>query len=1107
MLRIELLGGLRLEASGQSIPSPESRRARTLLAWLALHPGRHGRSQLAGVLRPDVEEEDARRSLRQATWLVGRSLGDAADGTLVATRGEVGLDPSAVVVDVAEMRAQAAAGDLEAARALRARPLLPELDEDWAIDARDQLNAELVELLGRHAAGAERDGDLEGAVRWARERAAADPLSEVAQRDLMRLLAASGDRAAAVQVADGLRRRLSEELGVTPSAETRAAIEEVLMTDAPARPSTPSQAAAPAPAPPATTRGRPELPAPLATVANEPLVGREPALATLATAWEDAAAGNPRLVALAGEPGIGKTRLVADLAARVVDAGGAVLYGRCDEEPLASYQPFAEALERGVEDGAMPIEALPDVHAGELARILPRFGAARGAPPAEPDSDPQLARHRMFEAVRGVLESVTAERPTLLALDDMQWADAGGLAMLNHLVGRVRDERVLILMTFRDSEVGSARSHGLARLLTQLRRLRPVERISLEPLDADAIASLLPGDATPTLVDSVRRRTGGNALFVVETLRDMASGDSDGEDDAVPAAVAELVDQRVARLGDDALAVLRAAATAGLEFDLRDLRASCDLTEDDLIGALDSAVDARLIREEAGVPGLYQFAHALVADAIYGAMSGTRRARLHCRLADALAERGAPASTVVHHLLAGTPVADAELTLTWAERAAEAALAALAYDDAATVLQRALPHASDPARRANILVTLGDALDRAGRRDAARAAYGAAADAARESGDARALTHAALGYKGYAVSVTTPDPKTLEMLEEALAKVGDDTIPRARLLAALALEGYYADRDRARARAAEAVALARSGGGPETLAHTLSAQHLALWDGDHAADRLGIASEMARVAQAAGDRVALLQARNWRVIDLIEIGKIDAATEEIDAYEREVGELKLARFAWYVPLWRAGLAIMRGDYELGEELSFEAHERGVAAGDPNADGHRMLQRSWLLFLQRRFDEIDLEWIERTAAESPTGRGAWVPWLGVVYRELGRDEPAREAFAEVCADGFASLPTDANWHVICDAAQLTAWYGTEEQQRYMLDRMRPYERLNPVVARGIGSYGPVAHYMGLIAQALGDRDDAERFYRWAAEASERIGALPRAAASRARLAEL
>jgi DNA-binding SARP family transcriptional activator len=1108
MLRIGLLGGLQVEADGQEIDPPESRRARTLLAWLALHPGRHGRSKLAGVLRPDAEEDDARRSLRQATWLLGKALGDAADGALVATRSEVGLFAGAIAVDVAHLRAKAAEGDLEAARALRSGTLLPEHDEEWAIEAREELRAELGDLLARRAATCEAADDLDGAVRWARERAAADPLSETAQTELMRLLTDSGDRAAAVQVADALRRRLSDELGVTPSAETRAAIDDVLDDERPSQPRQRQPAAGRQPPAPASGQppAEPSLPAPLATAAGEPMANSEREMNRLLAAYNTATTATPTLTLVAGEAGSGKTRLVAEAAARIAADGGAVLYGRCDEEPLASYQPFTDALERAAEDGVLPVAALPEVHAGELARMLPRVAASYGAPPPQPDSDPELARYRMFEAVRATLAALTADRPALLVLDDVQWADAGGLALLGHLAGRLRDERLLVLMAFRDADPGAAAPHALARLLTQLRRSRPVDRIELEPLSADAIADLLPAGAAPGLAQRVQRRTGGNALFVVETLRDLDSSSDPAQ--SIPLAVQELIEQRVERLGDDALAVVRAAAVSGMEFGLPELAALCDIDEDAVVAGIDTALEARLIREEAGAPGVYQFTHGLVADAVYGGMSGARRARLHCRLGHALAERGAPAGAIAHHMLAGAPAGDADLTLSWAERAAAAALGALAYDEAATIIRRALALTESQERRASLLATLGDALDRAGRRDEARAAFADAAEAACAIGDKRTLAVAALGYKGLAITVTTPDPTAVGLLERALKCVGDDDPAlRGRLLAALALEAYYADPDRARRRAAEAVQLARGARDPATLAHTLSAQHLALWDGDHAHDRLGVAGEMARVARAAKDRVALLQARNWRFIDLLELGKVGDAREEMEAYAREAADLRLARFEWYVPLWGACFAMLEGDWDKAEELSRDAHEQGVAAGDGNAELGRLIQRSWALFEQERWDELDLERLEQVSLASPTGRGAWVGWLATAYHGLGDLERAQERYDELAADDFALMTNDINWHMVCDAAESTALLGTSEQAASLRKRIARFERLAPVMGRGIACVGPFAYYLGRLAVREGDMAEAARLYEWAVDAAERMGARPRAELAQRRLDEV
>ncbi len=402
----------------------------------------------------------------------------------------------------------------------------------------------------------------------------------------------------------------------------------------------------------------------------------------------------------------------------------------------------------------------------------------------------------------------------------------------------------------------------------------------------------------------------------------------------------------------------------------------------------------------------------------------------------------------------------------------------------------------------------GDALDRAGRRDEARAAFTAVAEAARAIGDHRALAEAALGYKGLAVTVTTPDDTAVALIGEALDRVGDDEPAlRARLLAASALESYYADPDAARRCAAEAVQLARGARDPATLAHTLSAQHLALWDGDHVQDRLGVAGEMARVARAARDRVALLQARNWRVIDLLELSKIDDAEEEMRAYAGEAAELRLARFEWYVPLWGACLGILRGDWEVADELSRAAHEQGVAAGDGNAERYRLIQHTFWLHDQGRYDEFDLDALERASRESATGRSAWIGWLASMYAELGDEERARRYFDEIARDDFALLHNDANWHSATDFAECAARLGTPDQADGLRKRLARYERLNPVMGRGIGCLGPFAYFLGRLATRAGDVDEAVRLFTWAEEACERMGAKPRAEMARARRAEL
>ncbi len=227
-----------------------------------------------------------------------------------------------------------------------------------------------------------------------------EPLAEAAHRDLIRRLAQAGDRPAALAVADALAERLRRELRVPLGAETRALVDEVrrglVGTTAPS--------------------AQPPLPAPLARTARPE--GRETPLARLQAAWSDAGSGTLRIAVAAGEPGIGKTTLLGELARRVHADGAAVLFGRSDEHGLLPYQPWVEALERHLSD--LPaVERERRLGDGALARLLPSLGGVADA------ADAPGERYRAFEAVRAVLEAAAAERPVLLVLDDLHWADRG----------------------------------------------------------------------------------------------------------------------------------------------------------------------------------------------------------------------------------------------------------------------------------------------------------------------------------------------------------------------------------------------------------------------------------------------------------------------------------------------------------------------------------------------------------------------------------------------------------------------------------------------------------------------------------------------------------
>jgi DNA-binding SARP family transcriptional activator len=318
MLRIHAVGGLRVEVDGSDRTSRAHDRAAALLAWLALNPGTHTRSVVAARFWPDVLDDSARASLRSALWSLRRQLGDGANGALVATRERVGLADD-VWVDVAEAERLRGEGRLEEALALGDGELLPELEDEWAYDARDEHRGWRAALLGELAAQAEGDGDAKRAVELSRRAAGLEPLSEEAHQALMRRLAAAGDRPGALTVYSELRTRMLKTLRIGPSDETRALAESLR---APELERVPTQ---------------------LKRVDRALFVGREAELGRLRHLW-NAASETTRVGLIAGEAGSGKTRLAARFAVEAAAEGAAVLYGSCGEQALVPLEPFAEAL-------------------------------------------------------------------------------------------------------------------------------------------------------------------------------------------------------------------------------------------------------------------------------------------------------------------------------------------------------------------------------------------------------------------------------------------------------------------------------------------------------------------------------------------------------------------------------------------------------------------------------------------------------------------------------------------------------------------------------------------------------------------------------------------
>ena len=339
------------------------------------------------------------------------------------------------------------------------------------------------------------------------------------------------------------------------------------------------------------------------------------------------------MVLVGGEPGIGKTRLVAELCRRAHADGATVLLGRSTEEALTPYQPFVEALRHYA--AASPADELAlqaGTGRGVLARLVPELAGGAAEPqPADPGGDGD--RYALFDAVATFLREAARGRPTILVLDDLQWADAPALLLLRQLARALGDAPLLVLGTYRELEVRE--DDPLAGAIAELRRARVVEQVTLAGLAPDAVAELVRERGIslgPGALRAVTDRAEGNPFFVEELVRRPEAELEAG----VPESVKDLLLRRMRRLDELERAALAAAAVLGAEFELDALERVTGLDSEALLEAMDDALAEGVLVETPDAIGRYRFAHALIRETVDGQLSATRRARLHRRAGEAL---------------------------------------------------------------------------------------------------------------------------------------------------------------------------------------------------------------------------------------------------------------------------------------------------------------------------------------------------------------------------------------------------------------------------------------------------------------------------------------
>jgi DNA-binding SARP family transcriptional activator len=719
VLHIHLLGAFQLTLDDRPVTSVNTPRLQLLLAYLVLHRNvPQSRQHLAFTLWPDSDEAQARTNLRNLMHHL-RSALPQADAFLrsdTQTLQWVGRKAESFSLDVAEFESlapQPSIPALERAVALYRGELLPGSYDDWVMQERERLAQVFSGALERLITLLEQRRDYARAIPYAQRLLQRDPLNEAAYRDLMRLYAAQGERASALQTYRACASLLQRELAVEPSPATQAAYQTLLHgTDV--SPQTDTSATHP-----------------------QPLVGRHAEWLTLREAWRAASTGKPHCVLVSGEAGIGKTRLAEELVAWASRQGYTTAVAHCyAAEGVLAYAPVVAWLRSAsIQPG---LSSLDDVWLTELARLLPELLALK---PHLAKPEPMTGawqRQRLFEALARAVRS--ARQPMLLLLDNLQWCDRETLEWLHYLLRFDEKCRLLLVCTARSEEM--APDHPIYTLIFALQRDGSMTELDLAPLSASEtaeLATLVAGHPLdPAQTQHLYDETEGNPLFVVETVRagdwrfemgDSATQSPISNRQSLPTTVQAVIARRLMQLSSTAREMAGLAATIGREFSVEVLAKASGKDEDDLVAGLDELLLRRIIRQHGAQA--YDFSHDKIREVAYSTLSVARRKLLHRRVAGALAGLATPetsAQVAAHYEAAGLPWQ----AIPYYRRAADVARLIFANQEAIHYYQHALALldssvSAQATDRSSLLLgiyePLGDLLHLTTRYDDARAAY------------------------------------------------------------------------------------------------------------------------------------------------------------------------------------------------------------------------------------------------------------------------------------------------------------------------------------------------------------------------------------------------
>lgn len=785
-------------------------------------------------------------------------------------------------------------------------------------------------------------------------------------------------------------------------------------------------------------------------------VGRESEERELRRWIDEALRGDPRLVLITGEAGIGKTYVVDDLQAALVAEETLTARGLVSEHP-----------------GAPPFWPWRQIEAQLGAEGL--FGEIVG-------SDPEADRFARFDEVsRWLKEQAVDARGVVVVLEDVHRSDLPSLRVLAHVAQQLRDEPVALIATHRSDP--SDYTAGFAEVLDQLRRLPLARRTELRGLSVDSVAALLDVDTPPHVVQHVYEVTGGNPLFVRELALHLSSG---GEPTSVPASVRDAVAVRLAQRSSPCVEALRVAAVIGRDFAAGLVATVLGRPALTVLDAMDEAVSAGLI-EPLSTPGRFRFVHILVRDAVEATLSAAALPGVHRQVAEAIeAYEGSSddrLADLARHWDEASVLGDRDVAAAWCERAADAADRRLAWEEAARLFDRALAiggPAADPLDRYNRIVGGARARLNTDVLEVVVAQCVEASVIADRIQRPDLMAEAALVPEGRGGSEATWIPLRA-ITEAALAAInGDNHVLRARLLGQLATLAFYLDPSQCDELSAAALTAADLADDPLAVVAATRARQMLRAVPDGAEERLALAQRIGDAGRALRRAGITIWEAIWTIDALLELGRVPEATATLPDLRRRVGETRLPIAQWHLARVEAVLAQATGRFPEALEAGARARDLFAVLETPLGAENMYLGIRTEIAHHVGFDDAIVDgWAPVLGGDLPPFLDE-LPLLGplIANTSTGHLDVARSLYSALTPVRTWNPPRFIEIPLLAVRTLAAIALGLEDDIALLLERLAPHRGHHVTSSGGSVNYsGCVDRFLGKGHMALGHWNDA------------------------------